>query len=52
MFYVIFFLISIAINLACAFAFGSIGLFAMGLIFIGAAAISLSGMLFAAHFYQ
>jgi len=52
MFYVIFFLLAIAINLACAFAFGSIGLFGMGLIFVGAAAISLGGMLFAADFYQ
>ena len=52
MFYVIFFLISIAINLACAFAWGSIGLFGMGLVFVIAAAISLFGMFYSAYTYQ
>jgi uncharacterized membrane protein YuzA (DUF378 family) len=52
MFYVIFFLISIAINLACALAWGSIGLFGMGLIFVIAAAISLVGMFYSAYTYQ
>ena len=52
MFYLIFFLISILLNLAFAFAMGSVGLFGMGLIFVAGAAISLGGMLLAAHIYQ
>jgi hypothetical protein len=49
MFYVILFISSIAINLACAFAWASIGLFGVGLFFVIAAALSLIGVLCATH---
>ena len=52
MFYLIFFLISILLNLAFAFTMGSIGLFGMGLIFVVGAAISLVGMFYSAYTYQ
>jgi hypothetical protein len=46
MFYVILFISSIAINLACAFAWASIGLVGVGLFFVTAAALSLVGMFY------
>ena len=49
MFYVILFLISIAINLTCAFAWASIGLSGVGLFFVTAAALSLIGMFYSTH---
>jgi len=52
MFYTIFFLISIAVNLTCAFAWVSIGLFGMGLLFVTAAAVSLVGVFYSAYAYQ
>jgi hypothetical protein len=52
MFYFILFLVSIAINLACAFAWASIGLFGVGFFFVIAAALSLIGVLCATHNYQ
>jgi hypothetical protein len=52
MFYAILFFVSIAINLACAFAWASIGLYAIGILFVIAAALSLIGVLCATHNYQ
>jgi hypothetical protein len=52
MFHAILFLVSIAINLACAFAWASIGLFGVGLLFVIAAALSLVGMFCATNAYQ
>jgi hypothetical protein len=52
MFHAILFLSSIAINLACAFAWASIGLFGVGLFFVIAAALSLVGMFYSTHTYQ
>jgi hypothetical protein len=49
MFHAILFLSSIAINLACAFAWASIGLFGMGIFFVIAAALSLVGVLCATN---
>ena len=52
MFYVILFISSIAINLACAFAWASIGLFGMGIFFVIAAALSLVGVFYSVCTYQ
>jgi hypothetical protein len=49
MFYFTFFLFSIVVNLTCAFAWISIGLFGMGLLFVTAAAVSLIGMFYSAY---
>jgi hypothetical protein len=49
MFYVILFLVSIATNLTCAFAWASVGLFGVGIFFVIAAALSLVGVLCATN---
>jgi hypothetical protein len=49
MFYFTLFLVSIAINLACAFAWASVGLFGIGIFFVIAAALSLVGVLYSTH---
>jgi hypothetical protein len=49
MFYVVLFLVSIATNLTCAFAWASVGLFGIGIFFVIAAALSLVGMFYSTH---
>ena len=46
MFFPVFFLISLAINLSCAFAWFSVGVFGFGVFFIVTAAIALFGVFY------